>query len=524
MYTTPTTIVKQPAPQYQQQNLTMAQDSNNIHSMTPRRGPPQTPLTSVDYYHLQREYELNMCELALAQRETAFAQKELSQREAALAQKEANSIQNQSQFQTMMGQPHMTVTKTPIPTLQLEQWSINNFQQQPNNICLLGNDAGQSTQQQYLSNSAGTTMSDIGIALHNKAEQLMNTKKQIQHCADELAHKRIQFDADLAHKRAESDADLARKRIEFDSYVHFEKDKIEARKNAIQVKEEEMKAREDLIKVREEEQKAKEDEIKSKEDEINVKENAINVKEDAIKAKENSISTITALLPRLAPDMFKHTEITRLLGQSIHNPVAMAKLKAVVDFKMDVDGAKKMVAVPDDQFSTHYDLILACNNNSKHYGAMDSMVDIEFRCEQLSKQIHIRSTHYCDLLRFIFHTGDRKHINPHKTDMMQNAGTFTGYWWKSDYESGKIPKFTPQLKLFFKTANIANNTWIQFHGPGTVLYDIDPGFKLTLGSLCDPNGKGSFTSINTQDKESDPDDKYNGKPNRSQYQISFKWE
>ena len=108
--------------------------------------------------------------------------------------------------------------------------------------------------------------------------------------------------------------------------------------------------------------------------------------------------------------------------------------------------------------------------------------------------------------------------------MRFNAYAITQYYWKSDSDSGKIPPFTPELKIFFQTPNIANNMWIQCSGPGTVLWDIDPNFKLTLGSLCDPNGKGKFTSMMSMDKAVDPDDKFNGKTLTSPYQISFKWE
>ena len=108
--------------------------------------------------------------------------------------------------------------------------------------------------------------------------------------------------------------------------------------------------------------------------------------------------------------------------------------------------------------------------------------------------------------------------------MTCNTHTITKYYWKSDSDSGKIPKFTPQLNIFFKTPNIANNTWIQCSGPGTVLWDIDPNFKLTVGSLCDPNGKGEFTSIHSEDKQSDPGGTFNGETFIAPYQISFKWE
>ena len=318
--------------------------------------------------------------------------------------------------------------------------------------------------------------------------------------------------------------DLIRKRIDFENEIKQREgelaNRIKSAEDDLQVK---MKSNQNQINAKWAEVKEKEDEIKTREDQIKIKEDEIKQREQQLVVKPNELATI---LSQLKPNMFKHYPITNLFGKSINNPDAMKKLKAMVDFKLDVDGAKKMIASPHGHLDPFYDLILTCNKNSQHYGVTDSKVAIEFRCEQLSKQSHINCEHYLDLLRYLFDTGDNKHINPHKPHMISHPSGFTDYWWKSDYDSGKIPKFTPELKLFFKSPNIANNTWIQFHGPGTVLYEIDPEFKLTLGSLCDPNGGGSFRSIDIWDEEHDSDGKYeyNGHLHTSQYQISFKWE
>ena len=67
------------------------------------------------------------------------------------------------------------------------------------------------------------------------------------------------------------------------------------------------------------------------------------------------------------------------------NPIAMEKLKAIVNFKLDLDAAKKMITTPDDEFSHHFAIINQCNANSKYYGASDSSSQVEFRCEHIIK-------------------------------------------------------------------------------------------------------------------------------------------
>ena len=321
--------------------------------------------------------------------------------------------------------------------------------------------------------------------------------------------------------------DLIRKQLEFDNDVKAKEEELKTKKSALDktMKDNQTKLIfwDNVLKMKEADMKSRGNVLKTKESDMKGKENELKTREARLLSTTNSLVSV---LSQLKPNMFKHTEITQLFGKSINNdPTAMAKLKTIVDFKMDVNGAKKMIASRHGHLDPFYDIISTCNKNSKHYGATDSKIQIEVRCEQLSKQIHFQTRHYDDLLKSLFFFFFNKHINPHKPDMTAvDTHPVTGYYWKSDYDSGKIPKFTPQLKLFFKTPNIANNAWIQFHGPGTVLYDIDPGFKLTMGSLCDPNGKGSFTSIDLADKETDPDGQYSGKSFTSLYQISFKWE
>ena len=291
------------------------------------------------------------------------------------------------------------------------------------------------------------------------------------------------------------------------------------------------------VKSTEREIKTEWDRIRFSHDEIHMALAGIQAQRDDIQAQRValdakarlSIETESIMIAQISsamkPEMFAHPEITQLFTQSITNPVAMAKLKTIVDFDLNVDGAKKMIAIPDDQFNHHLGIINQCNKNSLHYGQGSSSIAIEFRCEQLSKQLHNKLKHYADLVRCLFRidTSHKKHSNPHKPEMMFKPHIISSYYWKSDSDRGRIPPFTPQLKIFFKTPNIANNTWVQCSGPGTVLWDIDPNFHLTLGSLCDPNGKSEFTSINCRDEETDPS-QLNGQTVRSLYHISFKWE
>ena len=62
--------------------------------------------------------------------------------------------------------------------------------------------------------------------------------------------------------------------------------------------------------------------------------------------------------------------------------------------------------------------------------------------------------------------------------------------------TGKIPPLTPKLKLYFSTTTIANGAKIQFHGPGTPVFDLDKtnSAAVYLGMLCPKGEMGKFTS------------------------------
>jgi hypothetical protein len=465
----------------------------------------------------RREAVIEKREAAIERREVVIEKREVAieRREADLAAKEAQFQAKESQFQTILDQHYfLNSTQTSLCTdqspngdgardLGIEQ---NNDQQHSQSTPFTSESKPHQDALDMVNSADAQEVIDAKLKdIEVKGMQMKMIRKQLVIGYDNLVRQRLQLEND---SKVHEDA------------LGAEWDVIKAKEDAIQVQEDKIKAKEEQIKANEKKIKANENKIKTKQGQM---------KKEQAKQEEFS-ATVTALGPVLStlaskPDILKDAEIIKLIGASINDPNAMAKLKAIVDFELDLDGAKKMIASPHGHLAPLYDVVIsACNMNSKHYGESDSRVQIEFRCEQLSKQVHFKCYHYLNLLRFLFHTGDIKHINPHKTDMVFTCNTLTGYSWKSDYDSGKIPKFTPELKLFFKTPNIANNVWIQFHGPGTVLYDIDPSFKLTWGSLCDPNGKGSFTSIRTMDKEADPDNKWNGKTATSQYQISFKWE
>jgi hypothetical protein len=86
------------------------------------------------------------------------------------------------------------------------------------------------------------------------------------------------------------------------------------------------------------------------------------------------------------------------------------------------------------------------------------------------------------------------------------------HFLKRDYESGKIPQLTDDLKLYFSTPSVMNGKWIQFHGPGS-LFDKNGRFLVTMGndgkdndivlsgfSLCDFNKKKQFYSTSDLDR------------------------
>jgi hypothetical protein len=77
-------------------------------------------------------------------------------------------------------------------------------------------------------------------------------------------------------------------------------------------------------------------------------------------------------------------------------------------------------------------------------------------------------------------------------------------YYKPLLDDGTIPSLDSNPKLYFATAHINNGEWVQFHGPGTTIFDVGRGlgggngngsdFELTAGGLF-PKGKhGSFTT------------------------------
>jgi hypothetical protein len=86
------------------------------------------------------------------------------------------------------------------------------------------------------------------------------------------------------------------------------------------------------------------------------------------------------------------------------------------------------------------------------------------------------------------------------------------HFLKRDYESGKIPKLTDDLKLYFSTPSVMNGKWIQFHGPGS-FFDKNGRSLVTMGndgkdndivlsgfSLCDFSKKKQFEAISDLDR------------------------
>ena len=338
---------------------------------------------------------------------------------------------------------------------------------------------------------APLTQADIdaaNIQLSSKMDELTEKGKHIKRVKGILKRLEVQRD------------DLIRKGHQFDNDLKSAEDDIEARL-------ENVRAQEDMIEMEWDRFQA---EIKRKEEGLKVRE------KELLMGLPDQFSKI--LCP-YNPDVFDDPNVLSLFEESVKNPIAMEKLKAIVNFRLDLDQAIKVIAIPDAEFHYYYGIIDQCNANSRHYGVGNSVIEIEIRCKQLSKQLHGCFHHYNDIVKSFIYSGSFRHTNPHNISLSYKSIPILLSDWRSDYESDKAPSFSQQLKLFFKTPNIASNTWIQYSGPGTKLWDIDPNFKLTVGSLCDPNGKDEFTSIHFED-----DSSHNGSTLTSDYQISFKWE
>ena len=110
--------------------------------------------------------------------------------------------------------------------------------------------------------------------------------------------------------------------------------------------------------------------IKSKQSDIESQEEMIRTALFELESKQNITKQLFNMLCPHNPDILcKDPAIMLLFDESINNPIAMEKLRAIVDFKLDLEVAKKMVAIPDDEFSHFYNIIQQCNKNSKRYGA-----------------------------------------------------------------------------------------------------------------------------------------------------------
>ena len=86
------------------------------------------------------------------------------------------------------------------------------------------------------------------------------------------------------------------------------------------------------------------------------------------------------------------------------------------------------------------------------------------------------------------------------------------HFLKRDYDSGKIPKLTDHLKLYFSAPHVMNGKWIQFHRPGSS-FQKNGRLSGTMGSggknnhivlspfsLCDFNKKKPFNSTSDHDR------------------------
>ena len=408
---------------------------------------------------------------------------------------EAKLVQDQAKFQVIMDQYYLSHTNS----ILMEGDSKD---KDGDRIVMLGqcppHEASTTTKIPHIGDitslgSIPLTPSDIDAAhtaLASKMDEITKKGKLVKGIIKQL---------EIQHY------DLHRKGLQFENDVKSAVDDIDARLLNVQAQEELIEMEWDRFQT----------EIKHKEEGLKTRETQL-----LMEAFRHQLSKILTMND---PTIFEDPKIIPLFEESNTNPIAMERLKAIINFRLDLQQAFNLMAIPDAEFHHLYEVLNQCNLNSTYYGATDTAIEIEFCCEQLSKQLHVRSHHYSHLVRFIFDTGDGSHINPHNTDFNEELDPLLSDEWKSDSDSGKAPKFTPELKIFFKTPNIADNTWIQCSGSGTVLWDIDPNFKLTLGSLCDPNRKGKFKSINVQDEQSSNGDT-NNRRLKSPSRISFKWE
>lgn len=119
-------------------------------------------------------------------------------------------------------------------------------------------------------------------------------------------------------------------------------------------------------------------------------------------------------------------------------------------------------------------------------------------------------------------SGKSKHIHPKNSLVCQETGAILTSYYQPHIASGAIPQLTPDTRLYFSSPLIANGAWVQFHGPGTTIFDVGgPDFHLTLGSLCPMGEEGGFSSNMVWYMDQRQID-YG--PMVSDYRIAIKWE
>lgn len=168
--------------------------------------------------------------------------------------------------------------------------------------------------------------------------------------------------------------------------------------------------------------------------------------------------------------------------------------------------------------------------NLHGWGTGSSSTFFQFCFPQLKKQCHSWDYTFMPLIDALYPrdgTNERNSFtHPLNSLVSKNEPTVFGYFLKPLYNNGTIPKLTPNLKLFFSTPHIANGDWIQFHGPGTVLWKLIGGAvptqsHLTLSALCPKGKEGSYKS---QDSYYDRTGQLVNAEKTSSYSISIKWE
>ena len=266
----------------------------------------------------KRAFELQQKEAEFeTKRKEAEFETKMREREAHLEEGEANLNSAKIQFQSIIEQHYLN--KNDTFTLWLTVDGLNTVasndthqfgqgqesNQQPSfspssSLSNPGSVAGQHNQPQLLSQA---DIDSVRAELASKMDEITQKGKQMKRVVKELDNQRD---------------DLVRKQFHFDNHVKSVEDEMKRQWDQIELSHGAVETQQDEIKAKIEAIQAKEDEIKT------IKTN--------LTATSN---TLAQILSQLGSEIFKHTEITALFGESITNPVAMAKLKAIVDFKLN---------------------------------------------------------------------------------------------------------------------------------------------------------------------------------------------